>query len=130
MMFDRSPSTDAPTYDRYSGSPTTVAAFDTDMTVDYAGGPVPLTHVKALRDAPDVAVFSTGHNQTLRDRAEIPGMHEVKDARGRGTADWVERADRMRMLKKLYPDADRYTCNDDECAIEFGAETARELTDG
>jgi len=33
-------------------------------------------------------------------------------------------------IKTLDPDADRYTCNDDECAIEFGAETARELTDG
>lgn len=33
-------------------------------------------------------------------------------------------------IKTLDPAADRYSCNSDECSIEFGAETARELTDG
>lgn len=110
------------TYPQNSTNPSTVAAFDTDATLDYAGGPVPLDHVTALRDDPEVAVYATGHNQSLRDQAEIPGIHEINDALGRPTGEWVDRADRMRLLSELHPDADRYVVVDDVDLRELEAE--------
>lgn len=102
-------------------NPTRVVAFDTDMTVDYAGGPVPLDHVIELRDDPDVLVWATGFNQTLRDRAEIPGMHELKERRTI-SAEFIDRADRMRLLKREFPNAQSYTVVDDVDLRELEAE--------
>lgn len=100
------------TYDENATDPTRVVAFDTDFTVNYADGPVPLEHVLDLRERDDVLVWSTGFNQTLRDKAEIPGMYELK--RKLGLEDqWVERADRMRLLTQAFPDADERVIVDD-----------------
>jgi len=99
-------------YSPNATDPTTVVAFDTDLTIDYAQGPIPLEHVIELRERDDVLVWSTGYNQTLRDRAEIPGMEELKDARGVGDG-FVERAERMRLLREEYPNAEEYIIADD-----------------
>lgn len=93
--------------------PETVVAFDTDYTIGYADGPVPLSHVISLREADDVAVYATGFNQTLRDEAEIPGMAEIKEMCDMDLTDWVPRADRMRLLAKIHRDADEYIVVDD-----------------
>lgn len=110
------------TYPQNSENPETVAAFDTDATLAYAGGPVPLDHLIDLREDPSVAVYATGHNQSLRGQAEIPGTYEINDALGRTPDQWVDRADRMRLLKRLHPDADQYVVVDDADLRELEAE--------
>lgn len=108
-------------YHPNADDPSRVVAFDTDLTVSYAGGPVPLEHVIRLREDPDVLVWSTGYNQTLRDRAKIPGMYELKNMRGIDSGH-VERANRMRLLKREYPDAGRYDVVDDVDLRELEAD--------
>jgi len=100
------------TYSANATDPEAVVCFDTDMTVDYAGGPVPLPHVITLRERDDVSCWSTGFNQTLRDRAEIPGMRELKDACGIGNR-LVERDERMPLVEEQHPDAEEYIVVDD-----------------
>lgn len=99
-------------YSENADAPRVVAAFDTDETMDYASGPVPLEHVIELRDDPDVSVWSTGYNQTLRDEAGIPGMAELKTKLGIDDP-FVDRPDRMRLLERHIPDADHYFVVDD-----------------
>lgn len=112
----------SPTYEMNSEDPSAVAAFDTDYTMLYADGPVPLSHVTALRDDPDVAVYATGFNQTLRERADIPGMVEITSWVDQDTPDFVERADRMRLLDELHPDAERKFVVDDVDLRQLEAE--------
>lgn len=109
------------TYNPNATDPNRVVAFDTDMTMDYAGGPVPLEHVIELRDDPNILVWSTGYNQTLRDEADIPGMTELKDMRNLDIG-FVDRPDRMRLLERQYPNADRYDVVDDVDLRELEAE--------
>ena len=100
-------------YEVNAKHPETVMAFDTDYTMDYADGPVPLPHVVRLRDRDDVAVYATGMNQTLRDQARIPGMAEIKEMSQMSVDEWVPRADRMRLLSDIHANADRYVVVDD-----------------
>lgn len=93
-------------YEVNATRPSKVIAFDTDHTMMYADGPVPLPHVIALREDPDVAVYATGFNQSLRDHAAIPGMVEIKEMSGMNESDWVPRADRMRLLDEIHPKTD------------------------
>lgn len=93
--------------------PVTVAAFDTDHTIDYARGCVPLDHVTSLRDNPSVSVWSTGFNQSLRERAGVPGMRELKTKLGIDTEVFIDRPRRMELLERWIPDADRYFVVDD-----------------
>jgi hypothetical protein len=104
-----------------SRPPDTVAAFDTDMTVDYAGGPVPLSHITDLRETDDVLVWSTGYNQSLRNYAQVPGMAELK-ARLDDAPEWIGRADRMRHLRDVFPGAGRYLVVDDIDVRELESE--------
>lgn len=108
---DDDPTLYAPNHE--TDAPRVVACFDTDYTIDYAKGPVPLRYVEGLRDRPDVSVWATGHNQTLRAQAGIPGIRELNVLRGEPQTDWVERPDRMRALYGLYPGAERYYVVDD-----------------
>lgn len=101
------------TYRPNATDPSRVVAFDTDMTIDYAGGPIPLSHVTDLRDGADTLVWATGFNQTLRKRAGIPGMFELKKRRDIGVNNFIARPDRMRLLKREFPDADEYIVADD-----------------
>lgn len=113
--------TNEPTYEPNSVDPYTVAAFDTDMTMEPARGPVPLAHVIELRNDPTVSVWATGFNQALRGWAGIPGMAELKALTDYGPDDpdapagewFVERPTRMRLLERVYPDAERYFVVDD-----------------
>lgn len=115
------PTTDT-RYEPNATDPTVVAAFDTDYTMRYADGPVPLDHVLALREDPDVAVYATGFNQTLRDEAEIPGMVEILDALDNSEMRHVDRPDRMRLLDQLHPEATRRFVVDDVDLRQLEAE--------
>ena len=100
-------------YSANADRPQRVVCFDTDLTISYADGPVPLEHVIALREEPTTSVWATGYNQTLREEAGIPGMPELRERRDRPATEPIERADRMRMLQAEYPDAASYTVVDD-----------------
>lgn len=100
------------TYGENAVQPTTVAAFDTDHTIDYARGVVPLDHVISLAEDPHTSVWATGFNQSLRERARVPGMKELKQKLGVDDT-FVARPRRMKMLKRWIPNADRYYVVDD-----------------
>lgn len=109
-------------YDFNAEDPTMVAAFDTDYTMRYADGPVPLDHIRRLRDDPDVAVYATGYNQTLRSEAGIPGMVEILDHLGRDIGEHIDRPNRMRLLDEVHPEATRRVVVDDVDLRELESE--------
>jgi len=108
--------------------PMIVLAFDRDWTVDVNPHPrreaVPLEYVKYWAEETEHEVWATG-NQLLVEEAEIPGTIESvrrlkgtiepfgeKDERGR-YENWPERETRLKILEKLFPDADQYIVVDD-----------------
>lgn len=95
-----------------------IACFDTDYTMDYARGPVPLSHILKLKQQDEVSVWATGHNQTLRREAGIPGTREINRLAGLEPTNWIPRPDRMRKLARLFPGAQEMFVVDD-CNLEL-----------
>lgn len=106
-----------------------VYAFDRDFTVDVNPHPdrpaVPLAWVRHLAHETDHEVWAIG-NQDLTHEAEIPGMDDLRrrladgrdanpddGATGARVDEWPERRERLRLLERLFPDADGYVVVDD-----------------
>lgn len=98
-----------------------VFAFDRDGTVDTSRGPVPLRLVKEL--ANEHLTYAIG-NQALVREANIPGIEHLRQQVGNLDQDdkahvrHPARAQRLRMVEKLHPEADRYIHIDD---VDVGA---------
>ena len=106
-----------------------VLAFDRDWTVDLNPHPmyeaVPLPYVKYWNEQTDHEVWATG-NQLLVNEAEIPGTLESvrrlhgdisafgeKNERTGRYENWPQRETRLKILERLFPDADEYIVIDD-----------------
>lgn len=108
-------------YPQNAEDPEVIACFDTDKTVDIGPGgqpgPVPFGHIIELKQADDVSVWATGFNQSLRSRAGIPGMRELKELADSNES-FVERDDRMRLIDEVFPDADeKYVVDDVDLSV-------------
>jgi hypothetical protein len=114
----------------YDGEDVTIVlAFDRDWTVDVNAHPrreaVPLEYVRHWKENTKHEVWATG-NQLLVEEAKIPGTVESvrrlrgdikpfgeKDEQTGRYENWPEREKRLKILEKLFPDADEYIVIDD-----------------